>query len=88
MGNDFHKILGTVFLIASGVIYTAERIASNMAEAIAASGAAAQAAAHETTRIYPVLPENNLFVWIYAVIGVVLLVSGFPSGRRERPSRR
>jgi len=73
MGNDFYKKLGALFLIVSGTFYTAERIAAKAGylPTIGRSGG------YDVSPVYPQL-SDNLFVWLFGLIGFVLLVFGFP----------
>lgn len=66
-------ILGTVFIITSGIIYSLERF-------IAYFAWIGQMNAHTGSfPTYPNLPGllTNIFIPIYAVIGIILLVIGY-----------
>ncbi|WP_425803765.1 hypothetical protein ACHOLT_18750 [Desulfitobacterium sp. Sab5] len=66
-------ILGTVFIITSGIIYSLERF-------IAYFVWIGQMNAHTGSfPTYPNLPGllTNIFIPIYAVIGIILLVIGY-----------
>ncbi|MEF3305897.1 hypothetical protein [Paenibacillus sp. GYB003] len=66
MGNDFYHKLGAAFLFAAAAIYTVERLGNKM------------------TGLQPETPEffANVFVPVFCLIGVIIFVFGFPSGRR------
>ncbi|MDO3679520.1 hypothetical protein [Paenibacillus ehimensis] len=79
MGNRLNKIIGTVFLLASGAYYTAERIGAKIAAAIPAAGSAARGS-YDATPTNPTFFEN-FFVWFFMLVGFVLLTFGFPKDR-------
>jgi TRAP-type mannitol/chloroaromatic compound transport system permease small subunit len=69
MGNNVYKVLGTIFMLMSGIFYTAERIIE--------SGYASHGVGSDRTAHYPQF-FDNFFVWFFLLIGFVLLVYGFP----------
>jgi hypothetical protein len=78
MGNNFYKILGSVFMIASGLMYTAERIVDKLSSAMIA----AQYAKNGTLINIPIRSNGfNFFVWFFLFVGFLLLAYGFPKRR-------
>ncbi|MEF3311900.1 hypothetical protein PV433_23725 [Paenibacillus sp. GYB004] len=66
MGNEFYHKLGAAFLFAAAIIYTVERFGQKLA------GLAVGEAGF----------FSNLFVPVFALIGIVIFVFGFPGSRR------
>lgn len=77
MGNNFYKVLGAVFMVFSGLIYTFERIAERISSSIIEAGYAANGHLNEIEPDYPGF-FNNFFVWFFLFIGFILLAYGFP----------
>ncbi|MCZ8513497.1 hypothetical protein O9H85_13855 [Paenibacillus filicis] len=83
MGKLANKIVGAVFLLAAGILYTAERMNAQEHAALSALNSST-GSGHPSTAIYhEIVPENNLFVWLFLIIGLVMLVFSFPSERRQ-----
>ncbi|MFD0675180.1 hypothetical protein [Cohnella sp. GCM10027633] len=82
MGNTYYKILGTIFLITSGLIYTTERIIEKLSAAIHAAGYASNGAGVERTVHYHGFFEN-FFVWFFFLVGFILLAYGFPKNNTD-----
>ncbi|WP_236595984.1 hypothetical protein [Paenibacillus sp. EPM92] len=61
-------------MIVSGAFYTAERIAAKVAAYLPTIG---RSRGYDVSPVYPQLTDN-LFVWLFGLIGFVLLVFGFP----------
>jgi hypothetical protein len=80
MGNNVNKVLGTIFMLMSGIFYTAERIIEKVSAAIVASGYASHGVGSDRTAHYPQFFEN-FFVWFFLLVGFVLLVYGFPKAK-------
>ncbi|MFD0693847.1 hypothetical protein ACFQZT_07065 [Paenibacillus sp. GCM10027628] len=76
MNNNVSKILGTIFMLMSGLFYTTERIVAKIAAAIVAAGYASTGTGTDSSARYPEFFEN-FFVWFFLLIGFVLLVYGF-----------
>ena len=82
MGNQFYKILGTIFMIVSGLIYTAERIIDKLSSAIIAARMAERGTGiHLPFRHHGFF--DNFFVWFFFFLGFLLLVYGFPKSRES-----
>lgn len=66
MGNSFYHKIGAAFLLTAALIYTAERIGHKMAGLPVAD-----------------MPGffGNVFVPVFALIGLVIFVFGFPSSK-------
>jgi hypothetical protein len=76
MGNNIYKILGTIFMITSGLIYTTERIFERLSSAIHAAGFASHGIAVERTYHYHGF-FDNFFVWFFFFLGILILAYGF-----------
>jgi len=81
MGNNFYKILGTIFMVISGLIYTAERIIEKLSDALEVAGHASHGTAIARTPHYPGF-FDNFFVWFFLFIGFLLLAYGFPNYKK------
>jgi hypothetical protein len=84
MGNNFYKVLGAIFMITSGLIYTAERIIEKLSVALVTAGFAS----HGTSN-YDFLRNthynsffDNFFVWFFFFLGFLLLAYGFPKDNK------
>jgi hypothetical protein len=81
MENNFYKILGTLFMIISGLIYTAERIIENLSVSIITAGYASHGTITDKTPHYPGF-FDNFFVWFFFFLGFLLLAYGFPKDNK------
>ncbi|OAB43727.1 hypothetical protein [Paenibacillus glacialis] len=77
MGNNSYKILGTIFMIVSGGLYTIERIVEKLSASIVAAGYASHGAGIDRTPYYSGF-FDNFFVWFFFFLGFLLLAFGFP----------
>ena len=82
MGNNFYKILGAIFMITSGLIYTVERIIEKLSVALVTAGFASSGTNYtdflRNTRYNGFF--ENFFVWFFFFLGFLLLAYGFPRG--------
>lgn len=76
MRNNVYKVLGTIFMLTSGILYTAERMIEKVSVAIVASGYASHGVGTDRTASYPHF-FDNFFVWFFMLVGFILLVYGF-----------
>ncbi|BBI33855.1 hypothetical protein [Cohnella abietis] len=76
MGKNIYKILGTIFMITSGLIYTTERIIEKLSGAIHAAGFASHGASVPRTFNYDGF-FDNFFFWFFFLIGFLILSYGF-----------
>ncbi|MCJ8010154.1 hypothetical protein MUG84_00165 [Paenibacillus sp. KQZ6P-2] len=81
MGNNYYKILGAIFMIISGLIYTAERIIENLSAALVAAGYASHGTGTDRAPNYAGF-FDNFFVWFFFLLGFLLLAYGFPKGNK------
>ncbi|AJS58975.1 hypothetical protein [Paenibacillus sp. IHBB 10380] len=81
MGNNLYKILGTIFMIVSGVLYTTERIMEELSASIVAAGYASQGTGTDRTSYYSGF-FDNFFVWFFFFLGFLLLAYGFPKSNK------
>ncbi len=75
MKNNKFKLLGTIFLVASGFLYTTERSISYLSEAIVLKGYAT----HGTNIDYNPIPidvNSNYFIWLFLILGSISLIYG------------
>ncbi len=77
MENNSYKILGTIFMIGSSLIYTIERAITRISASIVAAGHASHGTVTNFDLIYPGF-FDNFFVWFFLFIGFLLLAYGFP----------
>ncbi|MBP1153729.1 MULTISPECIES: hypothetical protein [unclassified Paenibacillus] len=82
MGNNVYKVSGMIFMITSGILYTAERIVEKLSAAMVAAGYASGGIGTDRTVNYSHFFEN-FFVWFFLFIGFILLAYGFPKDRNE-----
>lgn len=85
MGNNFYKILGTIFMITSGIIYTAERIVEKISVALVTAGFASQGT-NNTDFLRNTHYDGffaNFFVWFFFFLGFLLLAYGFPNEKKQ-----
>lgn len=81
MGNNFYKVLGSVFMILSGIIYTSERIIENISTSLIIAGFASHGTGANIEPNYPGFFEN-FFVWFFFFLGFILLAYGFPNSKK------
>lgn len=74
MKNNLYITLGTIFLALSGLLYTAERVASRISSAIIDAGFASTGSSTSGYVNYPGLFEN-FFVWLFFLLGLLLLAA-------------
>lgn len=77
MTNNFYKILGTILMVISGLIYSLERITARISSSIIEAGHASNGLSAEIRTDYPGF-FDNFFVWFFLFIGFLLLAYGFP----------
>jgi len=73
MDKKFYYLLGTIFIITSGILYSIERF-------IAYFSWIGQMNSHTGSfEAYPSLPgmRTNIFIPIFIIIGIYLFVSGY-----------
>lgn len=77
MGNNFYKILGSLFIALSAILYTIERITANISSALIVAAHASNGGNVQFDPEYPDL-FDNFFVWFLFLVGFVILAYGFP----------
>ncbi|WP_068612747.1 hypothetical protein [Paenibacillus tuaregi] len=77
MGNNFYKILGSIFMAVSAILYTIERITASISWSLIAAAHASHGSIFNVPLKYPGL-FDNFFVWFLFLIGFVILAYGFP----------
>ena len=68
--------LGAIFMIVSGMFYTAERVAAILAGGLADGGSAIHGGGTFGTVDYPGF-FDNLFVYLFFIIGLLLIATGY-----------
>ncbi|WP_136605629.1 hypothetical protein [Paenibacillus dokdonensis] len=76
MKERFFEIIGTIFVIFSGVLHTLERCANFVASGLSAQGLAVFAGDGSVSKPW-VDPKDNVFVIPFLVIGIVAFLYGF-----------
>ncbi|MGM0884048.1 MAG: hypothetical protein ACQEXQ_23805 [Bacillota bacterium] len=84
MTNNFYKILGTILMVISGLIYSLERITARISSSIIEAGHASYGRSAEIGTDYPGF-FDNFFVWFFLFIGFLLLAYGFPKSVSQPP---
>ncbi len=79
MDKKLYYILGTVFIITSGILYSLERLISYF------SWIGQMNAKTESSPIYPSLPSinTNIFVSVFIIIGIILFALGAIKHNKE-----
>lgn len=77
MGNDFYKILGSVFMLMSGILYTIERVVTTITSSKVHAEYVAQGIYKKFEPEYPIF-FDNFFVVFFLLVGFVILAYGFP----------
>ncbi|MBW7453136.1 hypothetical protein ACFOLF_00090 [Paenibacillus sepulcri] len=75
MINHPYKVLGAIFMISSGLIYTIERCMANISNSFIVAGYAS----HGTnTNFKPEYPSfnDNFFVLFFLIIGILIFAYG------------
>ncbi|WP_152393002.1 hypothetical protein [Paenibacillus guangzhouensis] len=75
MKGKFYEIIGTIFVIFSGVLYTLERCANWVSNGLSAQGVAAFSGNGNYGEPWVDL-EDNVFVIPFLVIGIVAFLYG------------
>ncbi|MFC6333078.1 hypothetical protein ACFP56_10620 [Paenibacillus septentrionalis] len=81
MGKNINKILGIILIVMSGIIYTMENITEKISSALVATGYAITGIGVDRTGNNIGLFEN-FFVWLFLLVGFILLASGFSKERK------
>ncbi|MEC0240853.1 hypothetical protein P4H66_13435 [Paenibacillus dokdonensis] len=76
MNGRFYEIIGTIFVIFSGVLYTLERCANWIGSGLSAQGLAAFSGNGSLSEPW-VDPKDNVFVIPFLVIGIIVFLYGF-----------
>lgn len=77
MDKKMYYILGTIFIITSGIIYTFERFTSQYSLP-GQSTSFSQNSNSVTSYLIPLQsPFSNLFIPVFIVIGVIFFVRGY-----------
>jgi hypothetical protein len=76
MTNNLYKILGTLFILFSGSIYTVERIIENISASLVTAGIATHSGLGLAREIKNISFFDNFFVWFLFFLGLLLLVYG------------
>lgn len=81
METKIYYILGTVFLISSGFIYTFERVMSNCSMSWGQGVSMSQS--NVTTFTMPLLPSpfSNIFITLFITISVIFFVRGYAKNK-------
>jgi hypothetical protein len=79
--NNIYKILGTIFLIISAVIYTSERVIEKISVSLVNAGFASHGSSVNNEPNYPGF-FGNFFVWFFFFLGFLLLAYGFPNNKK------
>ncbi len=77
MEKKIYYILGTVFIITSGLIYTFERFAANYLSPSGHGEATSQGSIVTYTMTLKPSLFSNLFIAIFIVIGVIFFARGY-----------
>jgi len=79
MNKRFNYVLGTIFIITSGILYTIERFIAYF------SWVGVMNAHTGSFDIYPSLPDlqTNVVIPIFIIIGICFFVSGYKKKERN-----
>jgi hypothetical protein len=75
MRGKFYEIVGTIFVIFSGLLYTLERCANWVSSGLSAQGLAAYSGNGSLSAPWVGL-KDNVFVIFFLVIGIVVFLYG------------
>lgn len=76
MKGKIYEIIGTIFVILSGVLYTLERCANWIASGLSTNGLAAYAGNGSLSKPWVDLKDNVLVI-PFLVIGIIVFLYGF-----------
>ncbi len=81
METKMYYILGTVFLITSGLIYTFERVMSNFSMSWGQGTSTSQG--NVTSFYMPLLPSlfSNVFITLFIIISVIFFAKGYAKNK-------
>ncbi|MCR8656956.1 hypothetical protein [Paenibacillus endoradicis] len=77
MNSIYYKVLGLVFLLSSGFIYSLERISSSISTSLVKAGFSAGQMTGAVPEVATAGFFDNLFVPLFFLIGLVSLGYGF-----------
>ncbi|TCM85421.1 hypothetical protein EV294_1261 [Paenibacillus sp. BK033] len=76
MSNHVYKILGTILMIVSGLIFTLERCIANISNSLIVAGFASDGTVPDLKLVeYPKFTDN-LFVVLFLIFGILIFAYG------------
>jgi hypothetical protein len=75
LSNHTYKLLGTIFMIISGIIFTIERCVANISGSLIVAGHASHGTAVGFQPEYPSF-NDNFFVLFFLIIGILIFAYG------------
>jgi hypothetical protein len=75
LSNHTNKVLGTIFMIISGLIFTIERCVASISDSLIVAGHASHGMAVAFTPEYPSI-SDNFFVLFFLILGILIFAYG------------